>query len=194
VQLQFSIKITGATGAFTDNATLTVPGYGQTASGNLNSGPLPDSNYIYNLWTTGAWTVPAHTILTMVHTTFGGATETFAFDCTTGGGASSSASTADCPGFGDGRINRCDAGQTVAIYCMSDGAIMVLNINTGKGSLAFIATRADIDAGSAKPATNTVIKSGNGATLYRLAGGELQVNRPEPETGKMYAYRFVACP
>jgi hypothetical protein len=44
------------------------------------------------------------------------------------------------------------------------------------------------------PTVNTVIKSGNGATLYRLMSGELQVNRAEDGTGKMYRFVFSDCP
>ena len=71
---------------------------------------------------------------------------------------------------------------------------MVLAIDDSKGSAAFVASPQDIAQVPAKPAVNTLIKSGNGASLYRLTTGELQVNRPEAGTGKIYKFIFAECP
>jgi len=94
----------------------------------------------------------------------------------------------------DGRLNNSDSGETFAVYCTTDGSVMVLGIDptTSNGFLAFVATPIEIAKVPTKPTTDTAIKSGNGATLYRLTSGELQVNRLET-TGKMYAYIFTDC-
>jgi len=94
---------------------------------------------------------------------------------------------------GDGRLN-CDAAQTVAVYCLSDGSVKILAIDavTNNGTLAFIASPTEIAKVPAKPTKNTAIKSGMDATLYRLTSGELQVNRNEP-SGKPYVFIFNGC-
>jgi len=96
--------------------------------------------------------------------------------------------------FGDGRLNATDAGETFALYC-SSGVITVFGIDpvTSAGKLILTVTPAEIAAFPAKPTVNTAIKSGGGATLYRLSSGQLQVNRNET-TGKFYAYIFNGCP
>jgi hypothetical protein len=99
-----------------------------------------------------------------------------------------------CPIFTDGRLNNCDPGQTAAVYCQSNGAIEVLAIFNSKGYPAFVATPDEIAKVPAKPSVNTLIKSGNGASLYRLTSGELQVNRAEDGTGKLYRFIFLDCP
>jgi hypothetical protein len=99
-----------------------------------------------------------------------------------------------CP-FSDGRLNHCDAGQTAAVYCQSDGSVTVLAIYKSQGYPAFTASVAEIAAVSAKPAKNTLIKQGNGAFLYRLTSGELQVNRRDDgSAAKAYSFRFKDCP
>jgi hypothetical protein len=98
-----------------------------------------------------------------------------------------------CP-FADGRLNHCDAGQTVAVYCEKDGSVTALAIYANKGYPAFTVTPDEIAQVPIHPAKNTAIKSGNGATLYRLTSGEMQVNRAEDGTGKLYAFRFKDCP
>jgi hypothetical protein len=95
--------------------------------------------------------------------------------------------------FTDGRLNCHDAGQTAAVYCESDGSVVGLAIYKGVGYPAFIATKAEIDAVPANPEKNTLIKEGNGAFLYRLTSGQLQVNRAEDGTGKTYSFKFT-CP
>ena len=82
--------------------------------------------------------------------------------------------------FDDGRINNRaeDAAQTAAIYCESDGGVTIWVVRNSVGTFAFTATRQDIDAVPANPAHNTIIKQGFNITLYRLAGGKLQVNAP----------------
>jgi hypothetical protein len=96
--------------------------------------------------------------------------------------------------FTDGRLNCNDAGQTAAIYCKPDGSVEVLAIFEGKGYPAFTASPAEIASVPAKPAKNTLIKQGNGAFLYRLTSGQLQVNRREDGTpAKDYSFRFNDC-
>ena len=99
-----------------------------------------------------------------------------------------------CPVFWDGRLNNCDAGETVAIYCEADGSVKVLAIWQRQGYAAILASPDEIAKVPKNPKVNTVIKSGNGATLYRLMSGELQVNRAENDTGKMYHFIFSDCP
>jgi hypothetical protein len=96
--------------------------------------------------------------------------------------------------FTDGRLNNCDAGQTAAVYCLADGSVKILAIYKSKGYDALLVTPAEIAKVPAKPAVNTAIKTGNGATLYRLTSGELQVNRAEDVTGKLYSFIFKDCP
>ena len=103
-------------------------------------------------------------------------------------------SAAACPIFFDGRLNDCDAGETVAIYCEADGSINVLAIWMSQGYAAIVASPVEIAKVPKNPTVNTAIKSGNGATLYRLTSGELQVNRAENDTGKMYHFIFNDCP
>jgi hypothetical protein len=83
------------------------------------------------------------------------------------------------PLFDDGRVNDNDALQTAAIYCdvPEAGAIRIYALYDNVGYVALTATKAEIDAVPVKPATNTLIKSGLGAFLYRLTTGKLQVNR-----------------
>ena len=102
---------------------------------------------------------------------------------------------APCPIFFDGRLNSCDSGQTAAIYCLSNGSVQILAINsaTSQGYLAVVASAAEIRAVPKNPPKNTLIKQGNGARLYRLTSGELQVNRIEDRTGKDYHFTFKAC-
>jgi hypothetical protein len=95
-----------------------------------------------------------------------------------------------CANFSDGRLNKCDAGQTAAVYCKADGSVEVLAIYKGEGYPAFTATTEEIAKVPTHPAKNTLIKSGNGAFLYRLTSGLLQVNRAEDGTGKVYSFRF----
>ncbi len=97
--------------------------------------------------------------------------------------------------FHDGRINNNDGAETVAIYCRADGSIDILAIQpNGQGVLAFVALPSDIAQVPVRPSVNRAIKSALGATLYRLTTGELQVNRAEERTGKMYAFIFNGCP
>jgi hypothetical protein len=98
----------------------------------------------------------------------------------------------DCPIFEDGRLNDCDAGQTAAVYCTDNGSVKVLAIFDGKGYPAFTASPEEIAAVPTHPAKNTLIKSSNGAFLYRLTSGELQVNRRHDGTpAKDYSFRFT---
>jgi hypothetical protein len=95
-----------------------------------------------------------------------------------------------CPIFTDGRLNDCDAGQTAAVYCQSNGSVEVKAIYKGEGYPAFTASEDEIAKVPTHPAKNTLIKSGNGAFLYRLTSGLLQVNRAEDGTGKVYSFKF----
>jgi hypothetical protein len=97
------------------------------------------------------------------------------------------------PLYYDNRLNDKDGDESVAIYCEVDGSVKVLALYNQKGVAAFIATPAEIATVPKSPTINTVIKSGNGATLYRLTSGELQVNRTE-DNGKMYHFIFKDCP
>ena len=99
-----------------------------------------------------------------------------------------------CPMFWDGRLNDCDPGQTVAVYCLADGSVNILAIYKSMGYDAILASPSEIAAVPKHPVVNTPIKSGNGATLYRLTSGELQVNRAEDGTGKTYRFIFNDCP
>jgi hypothetical protein len=78
------------------------------------------------------------------------------------------------------------------VYCKDDGSVEVKAIFDGKGYPAFIATREEIAKVPTHPAKNTLIKQGNGAFLYRLTSGELQVNRRQDGIpAKEYSFRFT---
>src|SRR5258708_723505 len=74
------------------------------------------------------------------------------------------------PVFSDDRLNNNDAGQTVAVYCEADGSVKVLHIWQRQAYAAILASPDEIAKVPKNPTGNTVIKSGNGATLYRLMG------------------------
>jgi hypothetical protein len=84
------------------------------------------------------------------------------------------------PVFTDGRINRYDAGQTVAIYCASgeEGGIFTLIPATPYWRLGLVVTAAEINKVPTHPAKNTLIKKKGLVSLYRLTSGELQINAP----------------
>lgn len=98
---------------------------------------------------------------------------------------------------GDGRLN-VDAGAPVALYCQSDG-ILILDIDSsGKGVNPFFVSQAEIDAVDSSPAANTVIASGvvsrGYITLYRLTSGEFQLVTVDQDPSKTYNFIFDGCP
>ena len=97
-----------------------------------------------------------------------------------------------CP-FSDGRLNACDAAENTAVYCLSDGSVAIWAIDNSKGLLAFTVSPEEIARAPKLPPTNTLIKEGLGARLYRLSSGELQVNRTYPSRDKDYVFRFNDC-
>lgn len=95
-----------------------------------------------------------------------------------GGGGGTTGGDDDEPGPpfipGDDRLN-VDAASPVAVYCRDDGIHVFTIDSSGKGHLAFIASFNQINAVGI-PTVNTLIASGGGVGLYRLASGEFQVN------------------
>ena len=90
--------------------------------------------------------------------------------------------------FTDGRLNSHDGAETAAVYC-ENGGVTVYAVVDSEGHLAFKVTKAELAALPAKPAHNTLIKSGLGVSLYRLTTGELQINSPDN-----YLFIWGACP
>jgi hypothetical protein len=93
--------------------------------------------------------------------------------------------------FTDARLNKCDAGQTAAVYC-EKGTLIVYAIYNGKGYLAFKMTKEELDRFPANPERNILIKQIMGVRLYRLSSGELQINRAQNE-GQDYVFRWQGC-
>jgi hypothetical protein len=100
--------------------------------------------------------------------------------------ASCSTGTPTNISFNDGRINKyvADDNQTATIYCTKSGGVEIYGFYNGKSYLALRVTKAEIAAVPEHPAQNTLIKEAHGIRLYRLAGGQLQVNAPPLEAGK----------
>jgi hypothetical protein len=82
------------------------------------------------------------------------------------------------PIFTDGRLNDNDPGQTAAIYCENKG-ITVYGFYHGISFVAFKASTAEINKVPEHPTVNTLIKQGHGIRLYRLTGGQFQINAPD---------------
>ncbi len=93
----------------------------------------------------------------------------------------------------DGRLNNIvvDPEQTVAVYCRSTGIEVIKPIGNQPVTVLF-ASFQEIAAMGA-PYTNTLIKAGFDASLYRLSGGEFQVNAPGLG-GKEYIFTWSGCP
>jgi hypothetical protein len=101
--------------------------------------------------------------------------------------------TGECGEIRDGRENFADAAAEAAIYC-TDRGVEVYDLDfSGDGTLAFVATFAEIDAVPNPPASNTAIDSSGAFTLYRLTSGELQVNGPPNWEGKSYVFIWDGC-
>lgn len=97
-----------------------------------------------------------------------------------------------CPIYLDGRLNNCDIGENAAIYCTPNGSVEVWAIYNSDGFWAFTASPTEIAAVPKKPATNTLIKQGLGARLYRLTSGQLQLSRAT-DKGRDYSFVFGDC-
>jgi len=110
-------------------------------------------------------------------------------------GDDSGSNTGPIPPFNDGRLNNWDAHETSAIYCMGDGSVRVYVPGDPRWRVAFDASPTELASVPKNPAVNTVIKSGNSATLLRLQDGRLQVDTPalEPSKGN-YSFAFQDCP
>lgn len=93
----------------------------------------------------------------------------------------------------DGRINNIivDPEQTVAVYCRSDGIEIIKPVGNQPVTVIY-ATVQEINAVGV-PYTNTLIKAGYDARLYRLSSGEFQVNAPGLG-GKDYIFTWSGCP
>jgi hypothetical protein len=107
---------------------------------------------------------------TQFNTTYGGYAYYFAYEIDGCGG----------PTFHDGRINRYDAAQTVAIYCNigEEGGIFTLIPAKPFWVPGLKVTAAEINKVPKHPAKNTLIKKKGLVSLYRLTSGELQLNAP----------------
>ncbi len=159
----------------------------------------------------GLWSNTLYAGSTLVQFMFGSATigSTFTVSVTsplfvngvsayTTGASYGNASTTCRPGtgnvtsthFDDGRLNFADAFETSAIYCLGDGSVRVRVPGTPFWYIAFTASPAEIAKVPKHPTTNTLIKSGLGARLYRLMSGELQVNSGHPN-GSTSDYVFI---
>jgi hypothetical protein len=98
--------------------------------------------------------------------------------------------------FHDGRINNRDAGQTVAIYCTGGevGGIFTLIPASPVWKLGLVVTAAEVKAVKPNPDHPVLIKKTGHVSLYRLQGGELQINAPGINFMKEdYNYIFNNC-
>jgi hypothetical protein len=178
---KFSVSAQGATvvQSFTQEPSIGYPigvGDGYYGSGWLDFTPDP---------------LPAHTPITLTITTFSennyqgsSTTASLAYDCTTGAVIAATSVGGGEVLFTDGRVNNKpgDAAQSAAVYCTSDGGVVVYKVINSVGQKAFSATKKEIDAVPANPDKNTLIKKENGIALYRLKGGKLQINAPKYHT------------
>jgi len=197
-----AITYSGGTAYLAD--FIDVPGYGTLVAdpGYTDGGPAGStSSWGFNVFT--SFTVAPNTPIAVYTIAYSDASHStpiyitkLVFNCTTAAVLSITSGplggTSVCS-FTDGRLNKCDAGQTAAVYCLADGSIRVYAIFESKGYLAFTASPKEIDAVPLHPAQNTLIKQGNGARLYRLTGGELQLNRVAPD-GQDHSFTFSDCP
>jgi hypothetical protein len=90
--------------------------------------------------------------------------------------------------FKDGRVNNraSDANQNAGIYCNGNQVVVYL-VNAQGSILALHVTAAEILAVPEFPESNTLIKSANGVSLFRLTTGQLQVNAPG------YSFQWKGC-
>lgn len=99
----------------------------------------------------------------------------------------------ECETVQDGRENPQHPSATVAIYCTDIGIDVYYMDISGRGTFAFRATQAEIDAVPVNPAQNTQIDGAPGVALYRLTDGKMQVNAPPDWEGKPYIYIWDGC-
>src|SRR5579859_2294061 len=92
--------------------------------------------------------------------------------------------------FNDGRCNQAPDAPVV-VYPDGKGGYYFYTVDKGVGYFAMYLTKAQLDANPAN-GSNTMIADSLGARLYRLVGGQLQVDRYKPD-GKDYAFIFPPC-
>ncbi|HLV43578.1 MAG TPA: hypothetical protein VKY39_01350 [Aggregatilineales bacterium] len=100
--------------------------------------------------------------------------------------------------LGDGSLNALHCGRPVAIFAKSGGFnIYGVDINTGHGSLAEVVSKAVIDEAGVPAGAPAVVAEGQNPynfqpfTLYRLPGGEFQLNTYYWD-GKPYVVKWAA--
>jgi hypothetical protein len=95
-----------------------------------------------------------------------------------------------CPYFYDGRINNCDTGNWAVIYGHDYDSGRGLLITDTEGNTLLQVSSEQIAAVPECPDSNTLIASGGGVSVYRLAGScDYQVNSPAAD-GKTYVVNF----
>jgi LysM repeat protein len=100
-----------------------------------------------------------------------------------------------CLPFGDGRLNNNDFHQTAAVYCQSKPVpgIEIFRIIDGmKGESAIFVSAQQI-ANAGVSASNQLLGSAFGISLYRLSDGTYQVNAPGLEAGHIYTFMWDTC-
>lgn len=91
--------------------------------------------------------------------------------------------------YDDGRINQGPHLGNAVVYCRNSG----IEVYDWKASQqVFFASETEILAVSAKPDAPVEIKSQGGYSLYRLPGGEFQLNGPD-ELGNIWAFIWKEC-
>lgn len=104
--------------------------------------------------------------------------------------SSPSITTYPCPVFFDGRINNCDTGNKIVIYGHDYETGRGLLITDTEGNNLLLVSPEQIAAVAECPDTNTLIASGGGVSVYRLARTcEFQVNAAAAD-GKTYVVIF----
>lgn len=93
----------------------------------------------------------------------------------------------------DGRVNSWDVAAPVAVYCKYDNdgmtGIELLSINeSNNGELALWVDGANIAAVGDSPASDTLLGTDNGFSLYRAHSGEFYVVAPPDDEGKVYSF------
>jgi hypothetical protein len=189
----FTIEITDGAGTVIHQFTnqLASPGiyFNPDGSSAYNTG-TPAFNPISYTWTSLAGnSLPAQVVYSTTGTCPG--LPTF------GGGSTGDDGPRPGPPFlpGDDRVN-VEPWASVAIRCEGQEIHVYAIDGNSRGELALVATEAEIAAVDARPAVNTLIDSAGSIRLYRLTGGEFQVNAPSlpPEPAKEYVFIWDSCP
>lgn len=139
-----------------------------------------------------AFTAAAPNSIYTIFMSWNGESYSRSWNCTTGEAVVQvvQAEGNSCPAFFDGRINNCDTGNRIVIYGHEYDSGRGLLIMDTEGNNLLLVSVEQIAAVAECPDTNTLIASGGGVSVYRLAGScGYQVNGSAAD-GKTYVVIF----